>query len=311
MSVVPPKTYAGIDIGGTAIKAIAYSPSRELLAHEKMPTKDDGSNAWIQNVRSVFRSLVARCPQPIRAGIAAPGLPNENGRSIRFMPGRLAGLENLHWQQALDFEFAIPVLNDAQAALLGEHWLGSAQDCSNVILLTLGTGVGGAAMVDGRILRGHIGRAGHLGHISLNPDGALDVVNTPGSLEDAISEHTLPARSKGRFGSTMDLVAAVRKNSSDANEIWLRSVRALAAGLAGLINVLDPELVILGGGIADAGDTLFAPLRFELDRFEWCPGGSRVRLAQAQLGSNAGAAGAARAAQLEAERLQNSLVTAG
>jgi glucokinase len=311
MRAIPPKSFAGIDVGGTAIKAIAYSPNGEVLAHEKSLTEDDGSNRWIKNVRSVCASVVARCPQPVRIGIAAPGLTDEKGSSIRFMPGRLTGLENLDWQQALDLEFAIPVLNDAQAALLGEHWLGAARDCSNVFLLTLGTGVGGAAMVDGNILRGHIGRAGHLGHVSLNPDGPLDVVNTPGSLEDAISEHTLPARSKGRYASTMDLVAAVRQDSTDANEIWLRSVRALAVGLAGLINVLDPELVILGGGIADAGETLFTPLRSELDRFEWRPGGSRVRLAQAQLGSNAGAAGAARAAQLEAERLQHSLVTAG
>lgn len=313
MSIKPPLAFAGIDIGGTAIKAMAFSPEGAVLSEVKLPTNDNGSPSWAKNVRAAFEAIVAQCPQPFRAGVAAPGLPNKDGRSIHFMPGRLTGLEGLDWQQELGLEFAVPVLNDAQAALLGEHWLGAARGAANVILLTLGTGVGGSAMVDGRILRGHIGRAGHLGHISLNPDGGLDIANTPGSLEDAISEHTLPARSSGEFTSTIELVAAVRQNSPTATSIWLRSVQALAAGLAGLINVLDPEIVILGGGIAEAGDALFAPLRAQLDRFEWRPGGSRARIVHAQLGPNAGAAGAARAAQVEFDnsmRGRSSLVIA-
>jgi glucokinase len=303
MSATSPRAFAGLDIGGTAIKAMAFSPDGKVLAEEKSLTGDDGSSSWIKRARSVFDAVTTRCPQPIRVGVAAPGLPAENGGSIRFMPGRLRGLENLNWQKELGFDVPVPVLNDAQAALLGETWLGASRGCSNVILLTLGTGVGGAAMVDGRILRGHIGRAGHLGHTSLDPDGPLDIVNTPGSLEDAISEHTLPARSSGKFASTRDLVVAVRQNSTEANQIWLRSVRALAAALAGFVNVLDPEVVILGGGIADAGESLFGPLQSSLDQFEWRPGGSRVRVIQAQLGPNAGAVGAARAAQLESDNL--------
>lgn len=296
-----PQTFAGLDVGGTAIKALAFSADGKILAEEKTLTGDDGSTSWIQRARKLLASVLAGCRHPNRVGVAAPGLPSRDGKMIRFMPGRLRGLEGLDWQQELGVEHFVPVLNDAQAALLGETWLGAGRGCSNVIMLTLGTGVGGAAMVDGRILHGHIGRAGHLGHISLAPDGALDITNTPGSLEDAISEHTLPTRSSGQFVSTRDLVAAVRQNSADANRIWLRSVRALAAALAGLINVLDPEVVILGGGIADAGESLFGPVQSALDQFEWRPGGSQVRLAQAVLGANAGAAGAARAAQLAAD----------
>ena len=161
------------------------------------------------------------------------------------------------------------------------------------MLLTLGTGVGGAIMVDGRILRGHLGRAGHLGHVSLDPEGGPDVVNTPGSLEDAIGEHNVKQRSSGRFNSTRELVAAVRDGSAEAAEVWLRSVRALAAAIAGFINVLDPEAVVIGGGIADADESLFQPLQAVLDQFEWRPGGARVRLVKAALGRNAGAVGAA------------------
>ena len=156
-------------------------------------------------------------------------------------------------------------------------------------------------MVDGRVLRGHLGRAGHLGHVSLDPEGTLDIASTPGSLEDAIGECTLPKRSKGRFRTTRELVAAFRAGSSEASEIWLRSVRALAAALAGFINVLDPEVIVIGGGIADADEALFDPLQTRVDEVEWRPGGARVRLVKGALGQNAGATGAAYGAKLAAE----------
>ena len=193
----------------------------------------------------------------------------------------------------------VPVLNDAQAALLGEVWLGAARGAANAMLLTLGTGVGGALMVDGRLLRGHLGRAGHLGHVSLNPDGAPDIANTPGSLEEAIGNCTISARSNGRFSSTHELLAACQANNPEATKIWSQSIRALAAAIASLINVADPEVVILGGGIARAGKALLDPLQRELDRFEWRPHGRKVRVVIAELGEYAGAIGAAKNALLE------------
>jgi glucokinase len=117
------------------------------------------------------------------------------------------------------------VLNDGHAALLGEAWLGSARGFQNVILLTLGTGVGGAAILDGKLLRGQIGRAGHLGHICLDPDGPRDVCGTPGSLEVAIGNCTIGERSRGRFQTTHELVAAYRDGDLEAAGIWLESVR--------------------------------------------------------------------------------------
>jgi glucokinase len=137
-----------------------------------------------------------------------------------------------------------------------------------------------------------------LGHVSLNPEGAPDIANAPGSLEDAIGQHSLAARSAGRFVSTRELVEAFRQGSAEAAEVWLRSVRALGAAIAGFVNILDPELIVIGGGIADADESLFGPLRSVLDQFEWRPGGARVRLVKAILGPNAGAAGAAYGANL-------------
>ncbi|HEX3988118.1 MAG TPA: ROK family protein, partial [Verrucomicrobiae bacterium] len=151
----------------------------------------------------------------------------------------------------------------------------------------------GAALVNGRLLRGHIGRAGHFGHISLDPEGAGDIANTPGSLEDAIGECTIHARTKGRFDSTQKLVAASNRNNREARLIWHKSVQALAAGIASLINVLDPEVVVIGGGISKAGKSLFRPLNQYLDKFEWRPDGARARIVPAKLGDRAGAFGAA------------------
>jgi glucokinase len=209
------------------------------------------------------------------------------------MPERLQGLEGLIWSEYLKTPFAIPVLNDAHAALLGEVWIGAARGFQDVILLTLGTGVGGAAMVDGRLLRGHIGRAGHLGHMSLDPNGPPDCTGTPGALELAIGNCTIEQRSGGRFKTTHDLVDAHEAGDKNATAVWLTSVKALAAAICSFVNILDPEAAIIGGGIARADDLLFKPLSEFLDTMEWQPGGQRVKLLPAQLGEFAGAAGAA------------------
>ncbi len=295
------KCFIGLDVGGTQIKALAFCPAGEQLVEESSPTGDNGGKDWMERARVVARRVISKSPAPMRLGVAAPGLPSADRSHIAFMPGRLNGLEGLDWQKWLALENRVTVFNDAQAALLGEVWLGAAKGAKNLVLLTLGTGVGGAAMVDGRVLQGHLGRAGHMGHLSLDPDGAPDIARTPGSLEDAIGECTLAARSAGRYATTRELLVAFRQGSPEAAEVWLRSVRSLAAGVAGIINVLDPEVLVIGGGIADADDALFGPLQASLDEFEWRPGGARVRVVKAVLGHNAGGAGAAYGAKLAAE----------
>jgi glucokinase len=258
------------------------------------PTGDNGRKNWVANVQSVKERICQTLRNsPAWIGVAAPGLPAKDQRSIRCMPGRLPGLEGLVWRKFFKTAHPLPVLNDAQAALMGEVWRGAARGARNAILLTLGTGVGGAALVDGRLLRGHIGRAGHLGHISLDPAGARDITHTPGSLEDAIGECTINTRTQGRFISTRALVEASNRNDRNARGVWLKSVQGLAAAIASFINVLDPEVVVVGGGIAKAGRALFSPLNQYLARFEWRPGGARVRVVPAKLGDRAGAFGAA------------------
>jgi glucokinase len=280
----------GLDLGGTRLKALCLTPDGREIARVTAPS---GGEDWKQSVKQCVDSLLERHGRPDAIGVAAPGLPSLDERCIHHMPGKLPGLEGLVWQDFLGFSDPIRVLNDAHAALLGEVWLGAAKSMRDVILLTLGTGVGGAMLADGRLLRGRSGRAGHFGHLSIHAEGPLDIFNTPGSLEDAVGNHSLFARSGGRFHSTADLVAAVKSGDADAAEIWRKSIRDLAAGVTSLINAFDPEAVVIGGGISEAGDELFIPLAAELDRVEWRPNGIRVPLLRATLGDWAGACGAA------------------
>lgn len=292
----------GVDLGGTNIKIVAVSSAGELLEYVTCDTADaDGS--WANTIKeNLHRIQQDRKATPCHVGIAAPGLAASDGRSIVHMKGRLNGLEGFVWTNFLEMPARVSVLNDAHAALLGELWQGSAKGYRNVILLTLGTGVGGAVLADGRLLKGQIGRAGHLGHVTVNADGAPDIVNTPGSLEQMIGNYNLRERSKWRFDSTRKLVEAHLAGDKDASDIWLRSVFHLGAAIASFINAFDPEIVIVGGGIAQAGAALFDPLANYLDKFEWRPMGHRVPVISAELGEKAGAIGAAYHAILQAEQ---------
>jgi glucokinase len=290
-----PEAYAiGLDLGGTSIKTVAVTPDGQALAQDNLPFDAGARMDWAEKIRQLVAQTETERGAPAGwIGLSAPGLAAADGRSIACMPGRLQGLENLDWTEFLKAPRPVPVLNDAHAALLGEAWLGAARGFRDVIMLTLGTGVGGAAIVDGRLLRGHIGRAGHLGHLSLDPDGLPDVTGTPGSLEVAIGNCTIRERSGGRFATTHDLIAAHRAGDAEATRVWLKSVKALAAAVCSFINILDPEAVIIGGGIARAGDVLFQPLQQFLDPMEWRPVGHQAKILPAQLGELAGAYGAA------------------
>lgn len=280
----------GLDLGGTRFKALALTLEGGIITRETVPSEGP---TWQTAVKSCVSQLISRLGDPLAIGVSAPGLAAADQRSITQMPGRLPGLEGLDWTHFLGAKTAVTVLNDGHAALLGEVWMGAAKGARDVFLLTLGTGVGGAVLCGGRLLRGHLGRAGHLGHITVDAGGPPDIVNTPGSLEDAVGNHSILTRSQGRYATTHALVADVIKGAPSAHEIWDLTIRNLAAGIVSLVNVLDPEVVLIGGGIAEAGETLFVPLASVLDRMEWRPYGHRVRLAHALLGDWAGAHGAA------------------
>jgi glucokinase len=286
----------GIDLGGTNIKAARVSEDGTVLGQASGQTRDGAvASTWVTTVRE----LVARLQAPGAEGaggigVAAPGMAAADGRSVRYMRGRLAGLQGLDWAEALGATVPVRVMNDAHAGLLGEAWTGAAAGAREAVLLTLGTGVGGAILTGGRILGGATGKAGHWGHVTVDADGPPSIAGMPGSLEGAIGNCTVAERSGGRFRDTRDLVAAHLAGDAEATAVWLRSVHRLACAIASIVNALDPEVVILGGGIARAGPALFEPLAGFLDAVEWRPLGHGVRVVPAALGELAGAIGAAR-----------------
>jgi len=278
----------GIDLGGTRVKGVLVDQDGIVLEQRN---EQIGAGDWKNIICEMVQQFRSRAKENTDVGISAPGIPNEDNTAIAFMPGRLEGLEGLVWSELLGVPAV--VVNDAIAALAAEVRFGEARGYRHAFMLTLGTGVGGAILADGKIYQGAFQKAGHLGHISIDHEGEPDVTGMPGSLEDAIGNCTLGKRSCGKFRHTHELLAALDSGNGFAEEVWNTSVRKLAIGIASLTNVLSPEIIILGGGITEAGARLFDPLEHFLARYEWRAGGHRARLTRAKFGDMAGAIGAA------------------
>jgi len=289
----------GIDIGGTSVKGVLLDNSGTILEKAVLSMEDmDGTDAsgelyWKTNVKNMVEKLQSSCDQTVDfLGISAPGLISKDNLHTAHMPGRLVELERFDWTNYLQRKTAVRMLNDAHAALYAEMFCGAAKGVQNVIMLTIGTGVGGAVAIEGKLYQGSIGRGGHFGHICLDPDGSLDITNTPGSLEEAIGNVSVKQRSQGKYKTNFELVKAYEQSDVQATEIWLRSIKLLACGLISLINAFDPEAIVIGGGLVNAGESLFGPLRKFMNKIEWQPMGVRIDPVPGRFGEYAGAIGA-------------------
>lgn len=279
----------GIDLGGTNVKAVLISQQGEVLTKEIVPIRNSD---WRGAVREGFMKIKALDVPVSCIGLAAPGLPDQQNKQINFMPGRLEGLEGFNWSDFLQNK--VDVLNDAHAALLAEVNFGIAKGLKNVIMLTLGTGVGGAILINGQLYQGVNQRAGSIGDMSLNSDSEeIGFLQVPGTLEDAIGNESVPRRSNQKFQTTRELVEAYSNGDGYAREVWLKSVKKLAVAICSLINILAPEQVILGGGIAQSDERLFEPLAQFMNQYEWRPDGKATPVVKARFDDFAGAIGAA------------------
>lgn len=286
------KISIGIDLGGTRIKAVAIDDDGSILKQSYCPTNDGNETEWKNAVKNCFLQLKKSFAEtPVSVGLSAPGLPAKDNKSIAFMPGRLEGLENFVWEQF--FELPAFVLNDAVAALVAEAKSGTAVKSVNAVMITLGTGVGGALLIHGQPFQGSFNKAGHIGHMVVDSEGEPDITGMPGSLEDCIGNCSILKRTEGKFSSTRDLLAAMREGDAFASDVWERSVKKLAIALASVSNLISPDTIIIGGGIAEAGEHLFVPLSRWFNQFEWQPGGIRPQIVKAEHGDLAGAIGAA------------------
>jgi glucokinase len=283
----------GIDLGCTNIKGVLIDNLGNIVEQTRAETNEQHDQHWKNAVAEIIGRFKLQSAKKIAAiGLSAPGLADQTNTCISFMPGRLPGLENFNWS---DFtKEKILVLNDAHAALMAEATFGAAKGMQHAILLTLGTGVGGGILIQGKLYQGIGQMAGHFGHTTVDSNTHLqDVTNMPGSIEDAIGNITIQQRSMGKYTTTWDLVNAYQTGDPFATWLWLSSVRKLAISLASAINILSPEAVIIGGGISQAEDALMKPLRDFLNLYEWQPGGKSTVLKLAQFSDMAGALGAA------------------
>jgi glucokinase len=282
----------GIDLGGTNIKAVLLDAEGNTVEKQSTSTKDDeGTQPWKQGVKAIVEFFQKKTERGVvQVGISAPGLASADNSCIAHLPNKLLGIENFRWGNFLGIKAR--VLNDAHAALVAESRMGAGVGHKNIILLTLGTGVGGGVIFDGKLLQGRQGRAGHFGHISVSTNRGRSIVGTPGTLENAIGETTVISRTYGRYPSTKALVEGYRKGETFASWVWLRSVQQLSRGIVSLINAFSPDIVIIAGGITKAGDDLFKPLGDFLDIYEWRPGDFKTPVVRAQLTNYAGAVGA-------------------
>ncbi|HEX8038298.1 MAG TPA: ROK family protein, partial [Chryseosolibacter sp.] len=260
----------GIDLGCTNIKAVLVDEDGVVLHESRQETNEPNDAHWKKAVRDAITDLKKRGGDIAATGLCAPGLANENNDCIACMPGRLPGLENFNWSTFTNER--VFVLNDAHAAMTAEASFGAAKGVKHALLLTLGSGVGGGILIDGHLYQGLSQMAGHFGHMTVDSNQyARDVTNMPGSIEDAIGNITIAQRSYGKFKTTFELIEGYGRGEPFATWLWLDSVRKLAISIASSINLISPEVVIIGGGIGQAGEALMKPLKNFLDLYEWRP----------------------------------------
>ena len=280
----------GIDLGGTRIKGVLINSNGDIL-QELITGTLAYDQQWKKDVKEIYMSLSKYTTEKYVVGLSAPGIPNDQNTAIAFLPNRLDGIEGFIWTDALEADTY--VVNDAIAALSAEASFGAAQNCENAVLITIGTGVGGAILITKKIYQGAFQKAGHIGHMSVDMEGDPDICGMPGSLEEAIGNYSVAKRSNGKFNDTLELIQAMKNNDPIAIEIWHKSVKALAISISSISNIISPEKIVLAGGITKAGDALMSPLRTFMDQFEWRPGGKQVKIDLATFSDKAGAIGAA------------------
>jgi len=286
-------TAIGIDIGGTNIKGVVLNDEGKILRRLIVPTNDGAAGKWKQTTFKLINQLASAHRSPISLiGISCPGLANADNSRISYMPGRLSGVEDFDWGSYLNL--STYVLNDAHAALIAEGTFGVMKQCKNAVLLTLGTGVGGALLINGELYQGLGQMAGHFGHVTLNShDDERSLLGMPGSLEYALGSYSVQRRSAGRFTSTRELVQGYLDKDPFASWLWLDAVRKLSLAISSLTNVFSPEMVVLAGGVTKAGEALFDPLGVFMNVYEFRPKKKGTQIEEAQYSDWAGAVGAA------------------
>jgi glucokinase len=281
----------GVDLGGTAIKLGRYTREGNCLESLKIATPQPASPDVV--IEAIATAICQLDPnkQAIALGVGMPGPADVNSR-IAKLAINLPGWIDIPLADRLESLTGLPTVveNDANCAGLGEDWLGAGRQFQNWILLTLGTGVGGAIFLNGELFVGHNGTAGELGLVTVDFDGPPCNSGNRGSLEQHASAQAIRRRTGFEPG---DLAAQANAGDSDAIAFWEQYGRELAAGIASTIYVLAPQAVIIGGGICEAADLFFPTLNAEVEQRVKPTSREGLSIAIAELGNRAGMTGAA------------------
>jgi glucokinase len=270
----------GIDIGGAQVRAGMVDDEGAIVASRSIPTPTD-LDSFLPSLQDAIGWLLEATEAPSGVGVGCKGIIDPESTRVENLPGTLHYLQGLHLRDIVGLPLEVPVYadNDARVAMAAEMVWGAARDHSNVVMLTLGTGVGGAVVVNGRLLRGHSGIAGQLGHITVDPEGSVCVCGNRGCLETVFSARAIEGeawsavhrgcssaltrlfREQPQLATCRTIFQAAREGDELGHAIVTRAIGRLAAAIAGLLHVFDPEILIIGGAVADAGADLLVPLQ--------------------------------------------------
>jgi glucokinase len=287
----PVSLHLGLDLGGTNIKAAVVDSSLRVLATETWPTRaGDGEDAVLERVASLGRAVVAPFGEPASAGLALPGHFDAATGAGSLLPNLLGDWAGRPIAGPVGSSLGVPVMlvNDVRALTLAELRLGAGRGAADLVCIALGTGVGGGVVIGGRLHLG-LGHAGEIGHTTVDPDGPLCGCGNRGCLDRMASAQSI-ATAAGR-ADVAEAASAARAGDRVAREAFARAGEYVGRVLAGAVVLLWPERVVVGGGVADAGELLLEPLRAELRR-RACVA-PEIPVVPAELGPVAGAVGAA------------------
>ena len=285
----------GVDLGGTAIKLGRFSLEGELLAELEVPTPQPAMPGAV--VMAIVEAVQALDPDRLAPvlGVGLPG-PMDAAARVARVCINLPGWEQVPLAEWLEpqLQRRVTLANDGNCALVGEAWRGAARDFQDVLLLTLGTGVGGGVLLGGQLFTGHGGAAAEPGLICIDPEGPPCNSGNRGSLEQFCSIAALARRSPL---PPRELSERAEAGDPQALAIWRDYGRCLGVGLSSLIYVLTPELVLIGGGLSAASAHFLPAALAEVEQRVQAESRRGLQMRRCALGNGAGRLGAARLAR--------------
>jgi glucokinase len=312
--MIEPEYVLGLDIGGTKLAAGVCKRDGTLVSSARVPTLSHlGPDAVIDRIVELCHRVMteSKIPDIPFVGVGCVG-PLDVKRGVVQNPPNLPGWIDIPLRERLEKALQKPIFvdNDANAAALGEHRFGAGRGIANLVYLTLSTGVGGGLIVNHELWEGANGNAGEIGHSTVAFDGRLCRCGSHGCLEAYVSGTHIASRARERIASgapsqlpemagglenisAATVLSGVQAKDAVAMEIWNETLLILAAGLANVVNIFNPEQIILGGGVIHARDLLFTPLRQLVAARALPPLMQVVQIVPAELGDNAGVLGAA------------------